>query len=511
MGESEQLASRFGMMLPEDKIREIDEVLARKGVTLSPISRYGKARALLLQPRELQQDRRAVLHATLDVTQFHVIVTVFADDAELWPTIERFLAKEPQIPVLVPQTTWRDYQTEFFLGAFLRYNGLPVMKAEPDWLAQSAHGPLGIAVKRIKNLDRLEERVREARRQIDREGLPGIVVVDLSPVLPDYYGASSVIRPQELGETTRRFLEETLSQRKAGLMKAAKSNSVLAITAFALGFSIDPRTTARTMCLRMSTKGLVDEGDVRLRFIRLYFERYELPSALDGLLKSVPSVAPSSTAVGSVDELTSLKRLANMVEYEYLAGHFDEASHHADQLIEVSRREHNFPGTVQALLAKGVIQEARGNYDDALALYRDALASIEPARYPDEIAHIEVNIGRTQVAKGDFGSAESLLIQAILTLQKGLNSRYLALAYSALGSLYLARRSGPAEENFWYVLALGQIANDRTVVADACRGLSKVYALRQETRRAEQLIEHAILEERAAAEALRDWNLAHGS
>jgi hypothetical protein len=59
----------------------------------------------------------------------------------------------------------------------------PVEHAEPDVQCMVGNQRFGIAVKRVKNVKRLEERVRGAAKQIERCNLPGIIALDVSLAL----------------------------------------------------------------------------------------------------------------------------------------------------------------------------------------------------------------------------------------------------------------------------------------------------------------------------------------
>ena len=501
--------STYSMLQPQDKIREIDVVLHGRGITLPPGCRYLKCRALLLRPRSAHQDLRAILHATLDVTQFHVIVTVFSADSQLWPTIVKFLSKEPQIPVQQAQGSWRDHQSEFFIGALLRYNGLAIIQAEPDWVAKINDRSVAIAAKRITSSSprQLEKRVREARNQIDKQGLPGLILLDVSPLLPDYYNATSVSEPKELADATRTFLDDLLSRNRHQLIKAATSPNVMAITAVVIGLSIDPKTTARTMCLYMATKGLQPEtGPLHdlLMSILPYLQRYELPNAVDQLLKSEMSPV-SSEAAPSLPraQLTHKERLLRMFQYEFQTGRLNEAEAYADELLKLATHDEDALYVSKALAAKGNVLEGRGHNEEALKLYQQAFALFDSDALTEESALIRICIAQAYGAKGEFDLAEAEFNQAIPILEKGTNVRYLALGYTALGIMYAASGRGPAQMTLSQALALGLSMKDSGITADACRGLSFFYALRQDDVREKKLRERSNLEQRASADLLR--------
>lgn len=81
-------------------------------------------------------------------------------------------------------TAARDAQFELFIAAAAERSGLtPVTRAEPDLHLNDQHGSVGVAVKRIKSLGCLEDRITEGADQVLRSQLPGILVCDISRAL----------------------------------------------------------------------------------------------------------------------------------------------------------------------------------------------------------------------------------------------------------------------------------------------------------------------------------------
>lgn len=76
----------------------------------------------------------------------------------------------------------RDAAFELFIGAVcVAGKLLPVAWEEPDVTCVWNDVKYGFAAKRIKNLKNLETRIREAVIQVERSGLPGVIVLDATP------------------------------------------------------------------------------------------------------------------------------------------------------------------------------------------------------------------------------------------------------------------------------------------------------------------------------------------
>jgi len=74
----------------------------------------------------------------------------------------------------------RNKLLELIIAASARRSGLVARLEEPDVVIGEQDWELAVAAKRIANMDRLEERVREGTEQIERRGIHGFVVVDLT-------------------------------------------------------------------------------------------------------------------------------------------------------------------------------------------------------------------------------------------------------------------------------------------------------------------------------------------
>jgi len=78
------------------------------------------------------------------------------------------------------QSDGRNAQFHLLNTAICKKAGMSPRFAEPDIVCDIQGKSFGIAVKRIKNLNKLEKRISEARDQVKRSGLPGIIAIEIT-------------------------------------------------------------------------------------------------------------------------------------------------------------------------------------------------------------------------------------------------------------------------------------------------------------------------------------------
>jgi len=77
----------------------------------------------------------------------------------------------------------RDVQFELILAALFRRAGFSVSLDEPDVIVLDESRRFGVAAKRPRSHAKLEKNIRDARRQVQQSGLPGMIAVDVSCIL----------------------------------------------------------------------------------------------------------------------------------------------------------------------------------------------------------------------------------------------------------------------------------------------------------------------------------------
>jgi hypothetical protein len=80
----------------------------------------------------------------------------------------------------------RNYQLELVMAAALKAAGAVVAFDEPDVRSKWDGHDVVVAAKRVSSVSKLQANVRKARDQIAEAGLPGLIAVDCTVLLPRY-------------------------------------------------------------------------------------------------------------------------------------------------------------------------------------------------------------------------------------------------------------------------------------------------------------------------------------
>jgi hypothetical protein len=207
---------------PQTQVEQAAYVVERVqslGIRIHPTSRL----MLMLQTLEREQidydDRRfpIALESIRDMYQLRLIV----DQMEVHRENPKFRASVVKLlkDAALPQhgstnTPGRDTQFELWLAAIcLRAGLLPVDYDEPDITCTVEELKFGIAAKRLKSLDRFQDRVKDGAHQVRRAKLPGIIALDLTMARnPDNQPITSGLQSQlsvMIGQAkNRQFFEE---------------------------------------------------------------------------------------------------------------------------------------------------------------------------------------------------------------------------------------------------------------------------------------------------------------
>jgi hypothetical protein len=174
---------------PQKKVERAAYIFERVeslGITISPASRLWQMLRILNTGHIEYNDVRfpIALEAIKDMHQLGLIV----DEMDAHRNDERFVAnvRKMLLDAATPQdvnsnTPGRDTQFELYLAAIaLRAGMSPVEYEEPDVTCNVEGIKFGIAAKRLKSLDRFEERVKQGAKQIRRANFPGIIACDLT-------------------------------------------------------------------------------------------------------------------------------------------------------------------------------------------------------------------------------------------------------------------------------------------------------------------------------------------
>lgn len=124
------------------------------------------------------------LESYRDVLQLAFILDTVDDAAFLEDHLKRVVYDSTLPQQDKTQSVGRNVQVELYVYAICIRAGLtPARLDEPDVQCSLNDQRFGLAVKRIKSLQKLEERVRKAAEQIERCKLPGVIVLDTTIAL----------------------------------------------------------------------------------------------------------------------------------------------------------------------------------------------------------------------------------------------------------------------------------------------------------------------------------------
>ena len=164
----------------------IVERLTQFGVRINPSSRIGQAQRVLGRPDIVQPDDpdyQIALESIRDNYQLRLIVdTMDAHrESKAFKDATHLLRKDLALPQdELKDTPGRNYQFQLYVAALCTNAGLATRHQEPDVTCDVDGATFGIAAKRLKTIDSLEDNVKEAADQVFNAGLPGIIAVDLT-------------------------------------------------------------------------------------------------------------------------------------------------------------------------------------------------------------------------------------------------------------------------------------------------------------------------------------------
>lgn len=130
----------------------------------------------------------------------------------------------------IPDSPGRDVQAELFVFAVCKKGDLRPKFEEPDVVCEVCDESVGIAVKRIKNLEKLVRRVRDGASQIKNSSFPGIVVVEITrAVNPQNFEIVSPGNDSVFGRSWETVLKNLIDQKYNQLTNAIDGKGVIGI------------------------------------------------------------------------------------------------------------------------------------------------------------------------------------------------------------------------------------------------------------------------------------------
>lgn len=132
----------------------------------------------------------------------------------------------------VKNSPGRDASFELYVAGRLRGAGMVAECAEPDLICRRGSFEFSIAAKRIKSRDKLIARVIEARRQIVKSNIPGIIALDLSPLWSRYYTGVVELDLNELQIEAIKLLETEFEKVFPEIRRKGAREPVIGVIAF---------------------------------------------------------------------------------------------------------------------------------------------------------------------------------------------------------------------------------------------------------------------------------------
>jgi hypothetical protein len=227
---------------PRTRLEQAEYVVERVellGISVKPGSRLWKM-VRVLRGGHLEfddPDCKVALQSMTDLYQLGLIVD-HMDDHRADRT---FLAKVKTVlkDAALPGegndlSPGRDTQFELYLAAVCIRAGLvPVKYDEPDVLCTANGKWFAIAAKRVKSMDRFDERVQDGIDQLARKGFPGIVAVDLTMARnPENRSITSRLEAMFADRTVDAENRELFTRAQDGIRRWAEGTPLRAILVF---------------------------------------------------------------------------------------------------------------------------------------------------------------------------------------------------------------------------------------------------------------------------------------
>jgi tetratricopeptide (TPR) repeat protein len=236
-------------------------------------------------------------------------------------------------------------------------------------------------------------------------------------------------------------------------------------------------------------------------------------SVLDGSLTQVGRVDPAVTerALALYEELDDVKGLGATLNHlgihAYYEGRWSEALDFYKRSHEAKERSGDVEGSAMALHNEAEILCDQGHYEEADALFRDALRVAKAAGHPLIEAFVTANLGRLEARRLCFEQAHELLDEASEKLAAiGSGNMVLETDVRRAECLVLEGRHREALELSGRALArAGELGRLASLGPSLERTLG--YALRQE-RRAGESLPHFEESLRLAREAQAEYEVA---
>jgi hypothetical protein len=148
---------------------------------------------------------QVALESYRDVSQLAFVLDTVTDPMMLTSHLRRLVDDSVLPQQDKKESVGRNAQTELYAYAICQRAGLtPATLEEPDVQCTFNSQQFGLAVKRIKSIQKLQSRVRKAAEQIEKSRFPGVVILDTTIALnPENTRIWQVIDSDQFGPVYR--------------------------------------------------------------------------------------------------------------------------------------------------------------------------------------------------------------------------------------------------------------------------------------------------------------------
>jgi len=183
-------ATWHGSNDPQNRLFEIEQIaqkLRDAGIRLPEASRFGRylrsARSMTQSDSSKLPHAQLALNLMTEIREMNLILQELPRSPEVpgWQSKMHTALKGSLLSAEDgADSAGRDAQFELYLASAFRAAGFDVTLDEPDVTFQMDGQTFGIAAKRVKSEKTVEKRIREASKQIERSGNPGIIALDIT-------------------------------------------------------------------------------------------------------------------------------------------------------------------------------------------------------------------------------------------------------------------------------------------------------------------------------------------
>lgn len=130
---------------------------------------------------------------------------------------------------LEADTKARDKQFELYIAALFANSGFPVSLCEPDVRFEHEGKTYGIAAKRVSSKRKIEKRVREGIKQLEKSGLRGLLTISADRLLSMPIPRVVAANEEALDQAGTDLVEEFLKQYSKKIALHIRSHAILGV------------------------------------------------------------------------------------------------------------------------------------------------------------------------------------------------------------------------------------------------------------------------------------------